>query len=484
MTERTLNHSLPGSQRYKSKEMTAIFGYDQLYIPCIEVELAALDTLADLGVIPESDYALLNDDCRAKLLAITTTEVDEIERSVTHHDVRAIVIAMQAIIPEPLRRWLHVPLTSYDVLDTARAIQFMRAYQRVIAPKLKRVISILAGRIVEHAETLQIGRTHGQHAIPITVGFWLATILSRLIDNATALKTATDNLVGKITGPVGAYNAQVALGLYQHANSSGLTFEQLVLGRLGLKAARVSTQILPPETIARYLYACFQVIATLGQLGTDFRQLARTEIGEVREPFEKRQVGSSAMGHKRNPIASEGEVGAWVNTVGEFVKVLLTSISEHQRDLTGSSVLRDSPMVPLLLVRQLDPLLRRGKDDKRPYLERIIIDTVACRRNFLMSAHLVLAEPLYLAMQFHGFTGDAHELVNHGLVEIAAASCKNLVDVLEDRAKTGEEPFASAFAFLPDKVKNDLRHPERYIGRAPEIARETAGRAMALVETL
>ena len=484
MAERTLNLSLPGSQRYRPKDMFDIFGYDRLYRPCIEVELAALDTLADLGIIPANDYALLDVDCRAKLLAITTTEVDEIERAVTNHDARAIVMAMQAILPESLRRWLHVPLTSYDVLDTARVLQFVRAYQKVIAPKLTMVINILAGRVEEHAETLQIGRSHGQHAIPITVGFWLATILSRLIDNAMALKTATGNLVGKITGPVGACNAQVAFGLYQHANGNGRTFEQLVLDRLGLMAAPVSTQILPPETCARYLFACSQVIATLGQLGTDFRQLARTEIGEVREPFEKMQVGSSAMPSKRNPIISEGEVGAWLNAVGEFVKVMLTSISEHQRDLTGSSVLRDSLMVPLLLVRQLDPLLRKGKEDKRPYLERIIIDAVACRRNVQMSAHVVLAEPLYLALQFHGYTGDAHHLVNHGLVDIAAATGKNLVDVLEDRAKAGEEPFASAFAFLPDKVKNDLRHPERYIGRAPEIARETAARASALAETL
>jgi len=478
------NLALPGNPRYQPKDLQGIFGYDNLYRAFVMVELAVLDVLAEIGVIPASEYALLTDGVRAQLLAITTSEVDELERRVTKHDIRALVQIMQGRMPEPLRRFVHALLTSYDVIDTARALQFSQAQLSVVAPKMAEVLNIFADRAEEHAETRMIGRTHCQHAVPITAGFWLATVLSRLIDNAAAMNAAAGQLVGKIAGPVGAYNAQVMFGLYRPGGGDGPTFEERVMRKLLLRAAPVCTQIVPPEPMARYLFACFQTIATFGQFGNDARHLMRTEIAELSEPFESGQVGSSAMPRKRNPITFEGLCGAYTDAVAEFMKVMLTSISDHQRDLTGSSVMRDFPTMLVLLVRQLDPLLRQDKQG-RAFLRRIQIDKDACMQNLGESGPYVIAEPLYLAMQLHGFTGDAHHLVNHELVPgVANSACPNLVDVLEGKAKAGEEPFATALGVLPTQVIDDLRHPERYIGRAPEIARETAERARQCARSL
>jgi adenylosuccinate lyase len=487
--ERIINLALPGSQRYKSLLMAEIFGYDMLYRPHIEVELVVMRCLQEIGVIGMDDMQLLTDKVVESLMDITTSEVDRVEREVTKHDMRALVQVMQARMPEPLRRWVHVPLTSYDVISTATALQFKRAYERVIAPKLREVIEIFAQLAVRYADTLQIGRTHGQHAVPITVGFWLASILSRLVDSALLLKTTAGELVGKISGPVGAYNAQTAIGIYKSSGANGLSFEERVMLHLGLKAAPVSTQIVPPEPLARHLHAYLQVIAALGQFGTDARQLMRSEIGELCEPFAAGQVGSSTMAHKRNPITFEGLVGTHIDAVAEYLKVQLTAVSEHQRDLTGSSVARDFAMLPLLLDRQLNPLLRKDKEE-RAFLARVTVDQEACQRNFEANARLTMAEQLYLALQMHGYRGDAHELVNRKLVPVATQTRDHLVDILEHAGKYKEVApedwamFADAFSLLPPKVVDDLRHPERYVGRAPEIARETAVRAREIAAAL
>ena len=481
------NLQLPGNPRYQPKDLVRVWGYDNLVQSYIDVELAVMETLAESGIIPAKEFRLLTPTVVDSIRGITTTEVDAIERKVTKHDVRALVQAMQKRLPPALRRWMHVPLTSYDVIDTARALQFIAAHKGAVIQKLKGVLMAFAYRVRDNAETLMIGRTHGQHALPITAGFWLATVLSRLIANTESLDKAADGLVGKISGAVGAYNAQVGLGLYRIVD--GETFEERVLHRLGLEPAAVSTQIAPPEPLADYLFAALKLTATFGQFGEDCRQLMRTEIGEIGEPFAATQVGSSTMAHKRNPITFEGLVSAWISSQAEFGKVMGTLISEHQRDLTGSAVSRDFPVIVINLVRQLDALLR-ADNSGRSFLERLTIDHLSCRTNFSKSANLVLAEPLYIALQQYGFPGDAHEFVNHKVVPEAAKTGVSLVETIERLAETAGKTakdrrvFKTALQCLPAEVVERLRHPELYLGNAALIARETADRAMALVSAL
>ena len=177
------NMILPGNPRYQPKKMISHFGYDNLYKKLAEVEIATLQTLGDIGIIPPKEMAELTPEIIERIKEIPTTEVDQIERKVTKHDVRAWVRKAQQIVNGELGRWIHIPLTSYDPLDTGRMLQFRDAYCNSLKPSINEVVQILARMVEKYANQIQIGRTHGQHALPITVGFWLATFLDRIMYN-------------------------------------------------------------------------------------------------------------------------------------------------------------------------------------------------------------------------------------------------------------------------------------------------------------
>lgn len=463
-----LNLALPGNPRYQPKDLTDVFGYDNLYRPAIMVEIATLRVLAELGIIPAEEIATLTPEVEANLLTVTTSEVDHLERTVTKHDVRALVRLIQDRVDPCLRRWVHVPLTSYDVLDTARALQFRLAH--VVVRKLAdQLIGHFASQAERYANTVQIGRTHGQHALPITVGFWFATILSRLLANIESANSAASVISGKISGAVGAYNAQAGIGIAERCGEK--SFEVRVLEKLGLKPARISTQILPPEPIADYLFACMKISATLGQFGRDGRHLMRTEIAELGEPFVSGQVGSSTMAHKRNPINFENLEGTWQKNQVEFGKVLMTMVSEHQRDLVGSSIMRDFPIIVVNLVSQLNTLLREVNGVS--FIMRLAVDEEALSRNLALQSDVILAEPLYIALQQAGYEGDAHELVNHQLVPYAKEHSVSLHEAL--RVQLGGVIFDS----MSSDVLEVLSGKRPYTGFASEKVLQivTAARA-------
>lgn len=463
MAERNL--TLPGNPRYQPKELQPYFGYDNLYREAVSVEIEALSVFIDHGLIPEEHRASLVSSVEP-LFNLTTTEVDRVEREITKHDVRALVRCIQERLPEQLHRWVHILLTSYDVLDTARAITFQKAHQQVVAPKLGRVLKELGGMAREYANVPQVGRTHGQHAIPITVGFWLATVADRLLRSAQRADAAGAALVGKASGPVGAHNAHVLFGLRD--------FETELLTKLHLKPATISTQVVPPEPLAEYLFACLECSAALGQFGRDCRNLMRSEIGEVVELYEEGQVGSSTMAHKRNPINFESLEGMWQRNRAEFGKVLDTFISEHQRDLTGSALLRDLPIIVVNLTQQLNTLLRTDKAG-RTFLSRVRIDADACRRNLYLKHNVLTAEAAYIGLQFAGYNGDAHELINRRIVPDTERAGPTIWHSLKGAA-ADDESLARALERLTPEVRHLLcsNAPEQYSGRAAELARKVA----------
>ncbi|OGG87408.1 hypothetical protein A3B87_00865 [Candidatus Kuenenbacteria bacterium RIFCSPHIGHO2_02_FULL_39_13] len=464
--DKILNLTMPGHLRYQPRGLQPYFGYDILYVTTCEVEIATLRVLGDIGVIPAEDLKQLTDEVIKKVLKITTTEIDRIEREITKHDIRALVRKIQEIIHYSLARWTHIPLTSYDGLDTGRILQFQRAYSQVLKPSIIQVVEWLSEVIIKFADQIQIGRTHGQHALPITIGFWLATVLSRILYNWEKMDSYASQLVGKISGAVGAHNAQLGLGFENLCG--GKSFEERVLEKLGLKPARISTQILPPEYIAYFLYACQMLSASFGQLGRDCRNLMRTEISEIAEAFESGQVGSSTMAHKRNPINFEQLEGMWLKNKNEFGKVQDTLISEHQRDLVGSCVARDFPIILINLQTQLNTLLRKN-DSGEPFIKRITVNAGSCWKNFKMSSHLILSEPLYIAMQMAGYSGDAHHFVNHTLVpECQKREC-NLIDAFEMMAEEDLE-LRKTLKRIPKEVIELLHHPEKYTGDAKKKA--------------
>lgn len=471
------NLTLPGNPRYQPRDLQEYFGYDNLYRPVAEVEIATLKTLGEIGVISKEDITLLSPSVERELLNITTTEVDEVERKITKHDIRAWVRIAQGKVDPRLRRWIHVPLTSYDALDTARSLQFVRAHQ-VVKKLTNKLLEQLTKRVMELADVVQIGRTHGQHALPITVGFWLATILNRILTNIKSADSAANQLVGKISGAVGCYNAQIGLGIAMRCGN-GKTFEDRVLQKLGIYPAQISTQILPPEPLADYLFACVKLSAALAQFGRDGRHLMRTEIGELGEPFEQGQVGSSTMAHKRNPINFENLEGMWVSNQFEFGKVLATMVSEHQRDLVGSSVARSFPVIVVQLVNQLNTLLREANG--KSFISRISVDSDALARNFASQSHAILAEPIYIALQMAGFEGDAHEFVNHKAmpysrihgISLLEATKLLLVGVEHEGSREGDEN-RDVWKRIPAETLTLLEHPKSYVGEAASKALEIA----------
>ena len=456
------NLMLPGNPRYQPKDLVGIFGYDNLYVRVAEVELAGLQVLADIGVIPKQEIDLLTWGIMEKVLQIRTSDVDDLERKVTKHDIRALVRIIQELLPEQLRRWVHVPFTSYDPLETGRIFQYVAAHKEVIRPKAKKVIRILASLVRKYAETLQIGRTHGQHAIPITVGFWMATVLSRIVYNCKQMDDFASDLVGKISGAVGASNAVQGLGIAEKCGK--VSFEARVLTRLGLNPASISTQILPPEPLAYFLFSVLMLSASFGQFGRDCRHLMRSEIAEIGEPFAEGQVGSSTMAQKRNPINFENMEGMWLRNKSEFGKVLDSMISEHQRDLVGSSLARDFPIMLVNLVLQMDTLLREDKSGKT-FLERLTVNEANCKRNLQMSANFVLAEPIYIALQMAGYTGDAHELINRQAMPMSQRVNQPLIQSVRTLS-SGDWELARAYTNIPQDVLALLEQPENYTGQA------------------
>lgn len=462
------NLMLPGNPRYQPKSLIPYFGYDNLMRPVVEVEIATMLVLGEIGIIPPEEVALFTPEVTSQLLSITTSEVDQVERQVTKHDIRALVRITQGLLSDELKRWVHVPLTSYDPLDTARSLTFVRAHREVVRPRAQEFLFQLAALVKQYAGTLQIGRTHGQHALPITVGFWLATILYRILYCLQEMDRKIFLLVGKVSGAVGAHNAQIGLGFAARCGQQ--TFEERVLKKVGLKPSPISTQILPPEPLAEYLFSCTLMSAALGQLGRDCRNLMRTEIGEIYEPFESEtgQVGSSTMAQKRNPISFENSEGMFKRNKKEFGGVMDTLISEHQRDLVDSSLYRDFPIIVVNLVTQLETYLRQDSRGQ-PFLARIRVDEAACRKNFEMSAHLVLAEPLYIALQMAGYEGDAHELINRQVVPLSQQFGWSLLQSLGAIAKD-RPPVQAAIERVPPEIMALLNSPERYTGDAAEQA--------------
>src|SRR5215471_10292769 len=324
-------------QRYTHPEMGAIWSDQRRYETWLEVELAAADAMAQSGLIPRDAAAEL----RAKA-SFDVARIEEIEQT-TQHDVIAFTTAVAERVG-PAARWLHFGLTSSDVLDTAQAIQ-MRDAAGLIVRDIGVLMEAVRERAEEHRRTPMIGRTHGVHAEPMTFGLKLAlwyAELQRDLDRVLRARHVVS--VGKISG---------AVGTFAHLDPS---IEARVCERLGLEAAPVSSQVIQRDRHAELLSALAITAASLEKFALEIRGLQKTEIGEVEEPFGKGQKGSSAMPHKRNPIASEQIVGLArlirANAMAAYENIALW----HERDISHSSVER--VILPDSFIA-LDHMLRR-----------------------------------------------------------------------------------------------------------------------------
>lgn len=418
----------------------------------LKVELALVRALGEYGVCSKSLLKEVEIACSQ----VTVEEVDAEERRIKH-DIRALVNCIRnrlnARVSEEHRQYIHMTATSYDIIDTTNALRFRDAILKVLVPSAKKLIRVLASLAVREADTVQIGRTHGQHAIPITFGFAIAGYTNRLGNSVEKLIDLADELTGKFSGAVGAYNASSLIC------DDPERFETTVLGYLDIESSEHSTQIVPPEAMIRLLSEVVLFLGVMADLSDSMRNLQRTEIAEIGEEFGDDQVGSSAMPQKQNPINFENSKSIWKVVMPRLMTVYMDQISEHQRDLTNSASTRTYGEIiayTLSIVKRLTSTM-----------SNIVVNHANMERNLKMSGDLILAEPLQTILSLAGCP-DAHEKVRLLTVKSrkTGISFKPVFESDEDIQKYLKRAQPHQRLVLSD--------PYSYIGIASEKAREIA----------
>lgn len=307
--------------RYTRKEMGAIWSEENRYQAWLEVEILACEAWAKLGEIPQKDVEKIREKA-----AFDVERIHEIEAE-TRHDVVAFTRAVSESLGEE-RKWVHYGLTSTDVVDTALSYVLKQA-NNLIREGLVEFIEVLKARAIEHKHTVMMGRTHGVHAEPTTFGLKLALWYEEMKRNLERFDEAASRLAyGKLSGAVGTY-ANIDPKVEAH-----------VCEKLGLLPAPLSTQTLQRDRHAEFMSVLALIATSIEKFATEIRGLQKTETREVEEYFRKGQTGSSAMPHKRNPIASENMSGMARVVRGHMVTAYENVSLWHERDISHSSAER------------------------------------------------------------------------------------------------------------------------------------------------
>ncbi|MFS0645731.1 adenylosuccinate lyase [Siminovitchia sp. 179-K 8D1 HS] len=308
-------------ERYTRPEMGAVWKEENRYKAWLEVEILACEAWAELGEIPGEDVKKIRENA-----SFDVTRIKEIEEE-TRHDVVAFTRAVSETLGEE-RKWIHYGLTSTDVVDTALSYLLKQA-NAIILKDLEKVISIIREKAIEHKDTVMMGRTHGVHAEPTTFGLKLALWHEEMKRHLERFKAAARGVeFGKISGAVGTY-----------ANIDPFV-EQYVCEKLGLQPAPISTQTLQRDRHAHYMSVLALIATSIEKFAVEIRGLQKSETREVEEFFAKGQKGSSAMPHKRNPIASENMTGMARVIRGYMLTAYENVPLWHERDISHSSAER------------------------------------------------------------------------------------------------------------------------------------------------
>ncbi|HSC90568.1 MAG TPA: adenylosuccinate lyase [Gaiellaceae bacterium] len=373
--------------RYSRPEMAAVWSDEGKLARWLEVELAALDGWAEIGVVPPDAVAAI----RAEARPPAPKRVAELE-AVLHHDTAAFVDAVAEQLGDD-GRWFHYGLTSSDVVDTALSLQLQEA-GRIVLAGVDRTFAAVVARAGEHRGTICIGRTHGVHAEPTTFGLKLAGWAFELDRRRTHLHAALETCrVGKLSGAVGQYAA------------IDPEVERAACERLGLEPAPTSTQVLQRDRHAELLTALAVLASSLDAFALEVRHLARTEVREVEEPFARGQKGSSAMPHKRNPVVAERICGLARIVRAASLVGLENQPLWHERDISHSSAERVAIPDAFLAVDYMLDRFAWLVEGLRVFPERM-------RRNLDASHRLFFSQRLLLALVESGLSRDeAYRLV-------------------------------------------------------------------------
>lgn len=372
--------------RYALPEIKQIWSQENKYRKWLDVEICACEALAEMGLVPAQ--ALKNIKEKADF---SVQRVEEIE-AVTNHDVIAFLTCVAEYVGDD-SKYIHLGMTSSDVLDTALAVQMKEAGELILV-KLKEFRQALLEKAAEHRYTIMMGRTHGVHAEPITFGLKMLLWVAETDRNISRMERAVEAVsVGKISGAVGTY-ANIDPRVEEH-----------VCKRLGLTPSPISTQVLQRDRHAEYMTTIAVIGSSLDKFATELRTLQRTEILEVEEYFAKGQKGSSAMPHKRNPITGE-RISGMARLLRGNAQVALENVALwNERDISHSSVERvilpDSTMTLYYMLHKMTGMIKN-----------LLVYPENMKKNMEITHGLLFSQRVMLTLVDKGLTRErAYELV-------------------------------------------------------------------------
>lgn len=431
----------PIEERYGSKEMRSIFELKNRFQRMLDVEAALARALAAVELIPKEAADQITKS--ASIGVVKVERICEIEREVAH-ETMALVLAL-AEASGRAGRFVHFGATSNDILDTAMALQVRDALS-IVERDLRKLLGIILDQASKNKGTIMVGRTHGQHALPTTLGLkfaiW-ACELGRHIERLEQIKGRV--LVGKMSGAVGTGAAW---------GKKASRVQELAMKELGLASARASNQILQRDRLAELISFIALVASTLDKMAREIRNLQRTEIGELEELFGEYQVGSSTMPHKRNPIRCEKICGLAKVLRANVHAALENIVIEHERDLTNSSCERVILPECFLLI---DEILKTAI----AVMGGLVVHPDKMRSNLGMTKGLNMAEAVMIELTKRGMSRqDAHALLRKSSLK-ALEGGVSLLDVLIKNEEVSK--------YLTAKELEALLNPEKYLGSAAEI---------------
>ena len=433
--------------RYGTPEMLKIFKEEARVQKLLDVEAALALAHAEVGNIPTKDAK--------KIAAMASTKYVKLERvkaieKEIKHDIASLVRALSEVSGSS-GAYVHLGATSYDIVDTANALQLKDA-EALIEKKLFDLKRILQRQAAQHKETVMIGRTHGQHALPITLGFKFAVWgyeVNRHIERLEECKKRV--FVGKVSGAVGTQ-----AGLGEHA----AMIQELVMKQLGLDSAEISTQIVQRDRYAELISIYAMVASSLENFATEIRELQRPEIAEVFEAFEaSKQVGSSTMPHKQNPETCERVCGLARIVRSLSTPTLEDMITWHERDLTQSSAERFILPESNILLDYMLSLMCNIVANLRVDKDRMLL-------NLSLTQGRAMSESVMMALAKKGINRqEAHELLRKLTIKSTAEKRNFKQILLEDKLVSDK---------LSEKEIDEALNPKNYLGTAVKQAEKFA----------
>ncbi|MEM1573140.1 MAG: adenylosuccinate lyase [Candidatus Methanomethylicaceae archaeon] len=428
--------------RYGSDEIKKIFDEENRLQKMLDVEATLVEVLAELGEIPKEGVDKIREKANVKIVTIEKVKLKEKK---THHDIMAMVEVLAEECGD-YGKYVHWGATSYDIVDTAWAVIIKDALE-IIEKKLRELRDILCNLALKYKNLIMVGRTHGQHAIPITFGFKLAIYAAEIGRSLERLKEMKKRvLVGKMSG---------AVGTMASFGEKGMEIEKKVMEKLGIKPAEISTQIVCRDRLAELICWAAILASSLDRMATEIRNLQRTEILEVAEGFDiKAQVGSSTMPHKQNPVDCE-KVSGLAKVLRGFVITALENIPLwHERDLTNSSSERFIIPHTFIILDEMITTMNHVFTNVRVFPERM-------KKNLEITKGAILTEAVMMALAKKGLGRQkAHELLRR----ISIKAINEGTTIKEELLKNEE-----IIKYLTKEEVENLMKFENYLGKTYEL---------------